>query len=75
MLFSLTFISWGYVDNGVDMGVEASVDRGADNGVEAGVDNGVGGYVDRGFDIPPGSRLFYFRTIIATATRLATYTQ
>lgn len=48
---SLTFISWGYVDNGVDTGVDNTVDIGIDNGVDIGVDNGVGIGVDNGVDI------------------------
>ena len=65
----------GYVDNGIDTDVEASVDRKVDNGVEVGVDKGVEGYVDKGFDISLDSSLLNNRTIIFATTRLTAYTQ
>lgn len=37
----LTFIHWGYVNNGVDTGVNTVIDMGGNNGVDIGGHNGV----------------------------------
>ncbi|WP_278625617.1 hypothetical protein [Parabacteroides gordonii] len=74
-IVSLTFISWGYVDNVIDTNVEASVDTCIDNVIEVGIDNGVEGDVDNSFDILLDSSLLDNRTIIFATARLTACTQ